>query len=78
MSYIVTCTYKGKERDVVTFWYGPDHSWGTTSGSRDHAATFPHRVAAEDALRSVFGSVAAAHRRGYQARAARFFPELVR
>lgn len=65
--YIVTVTaFRPGGRDIVTYWFGPNHGWGTTSGPRDSAAVFPHRVAAEDALRSVFGSVAAARRRGYK------------
>lgn len=67
-SYIVTVTSRTERGgEIVTYWYGPRSGWGTTSGPRDSAAVFPHRVAAEDALRSVFGSVAAARRRGYKA-----------
>ena len=71
LQYVVTVTSPMPEGrpDHVSYWYGPDHGWGTTSGPRESAGVmrFPHRVAAEDALRSVFGSVAAANRRGYKA-----------
>lgn len=57
----------GEPRTLTTYWFGPDHGWGTTSGGRtDYAVvTFPSRLAAENALRKVYGSVAESKRRGY-------------
>jgi hypothetical protein len=54
--------------EMSHYWYGPDHGWGTTSGARaDYAvATFPSRLAAENALRKVYGTVAEAKRQGYK------------
>jgi hypothetical protein len=67
-TYIVTRDITLPSGRVDTgYWHGPRDLFGTTSSPhRSAAATFPHRVAAEDALRSVFGTVAAAKRRGYK------------
>lgn len=54
--------------ELVTWWYGPDHGWGTTSGSREDStvALFTSRLATENALRTVFRTMAEAKRRGYR------------
>lgn len=53
--------------ELTFYWYGPGSGWGTTSGPREHAATFTTKGLAEAALRRVFGTLAEAKRRGYRA-----------
>lgn len=44
----------------VSWWYGPDHAYGTTSGALDYSvAVFPTKRAAADAVRSTFGRLVA-------------------
>lgn len=68
--YIVVSTHEREGRpSIITYWYGPKHGWGTTSGSSidDSAvAKFTSRDHAERALRSVYGSLAEAKRHRYQ------------
>lgn len=46
------------EAPHVSWWYGPDHGWGSTFGPLDFCvAKFPTRKAAEAAWRSVYGSL---------------------
>jgi hypothetical protein len=65
--YLVQAVHRSMP-DVVSCWYGPRHGWGTTSGPLADAAVarFSSRAAAQNALRSVFGTLAAAKRRGYR------------
>lgn len=44
-------------RPITTYWYGPGHGWGTTSGGLAYPGprVWPSKAAAEAALRSVFG-----------------------
>lgn len=62
-------TRDGKE-PLVSYWYGPDQGWGTTAGPLfdpfGEIATFTSRDHAERALKKIFGTVAAAKRRGYK------------
>lgn len=53
--FVVACVSRSIP-GLTTYWYGPDHGWGTTSGGRDDyaVATFTSRNAAE------------AKRRGYK------------
>lgn len=56
----------GVAREHITYWYGPDHGFGTTSGALESSApVWPTRKAAEQALRKTFGSLTVAARRGY-------------
>lgn len=66
-TWIVThaVTPEGMAKPLIGYWYGPDHGWGTTSGSFEDAAEFPTKRAAENALRRVFGRPAVWRRRGY-------------
>jgi hypothetical protein len=69
--WLVKARYSGTRKDGTpfehfTYWYGPDHGWGTTSGPLDYsAAWFRTKADAEAALRSVYGNLGTARRRGY-------------
>lgn len=52
-------------RTITSYWYGPTHGWGTTSGLLAEAAVYPTKVEAEAALRSVFRTPAEWKRRGH-------------
>lgn len=42
----------------VSWWYGPDHGFGTTYGSLGYStAVFPTRLAAEEAYRTIYGKL---------------------
>jgi hypothetical protein len=64
--YLVQAIHRSMPH-VISHWYGPRHGWGTTSGplADSAVARFSSRAAAENALRSVFGTLAEAKRRGY-------------
>lgn len=53
-------------RTVTTYWLGPSHGWGTTSGPLDRAAEWTTKRAAEMALRKVYGRPQAWRQRGYE------------
>lgn len=57
--------------EVHSFWFGPAHGWGTTSGPIDDysVANFTSRDHAERALKKVYGSMAEAKRHGYRIKA---------
>lgn len=67
VKYIVIASHPRTDREpIVTYWYGPDHGWGTTSSSdKTHAARFLSRDQAERALKKVYGTMAEARRHGY-------------
>jgi hypothetical protein len=53
--YLVQAIHRSMPH-VISYWYGPRHGWGTTSGplADSAVARFSRRAAAENALRSVF------------------------
>jgi hypothetical protein len=53
---------------ATTYWYGPDHMWGTTSGALSEALVWPTRQAAMEALLSVYRTRAAWLSAGYRVR----------
>lgn len=70
-SYVVQTTYSPEGKPpLVSYWYGPDHGWGTTAGPLSdqygEIAAFTSRDHAERALKKVFGTLAEAKRRGYK------------
>jgi hypothetical protein len=54
--------------DVISYWYRPRHGWGTTAGAFTDAAVarFSSWAAAENALPTVFGTLAEATPHGYR------------
>lgn len=47
-------------RVITSWWYGPDHGWGTTYGGLSHSGPVVWRTKfeAEMALRSIYGTPA--------------------
>ena len=66
MTWVVENRARIGDRELVGYWYGPEWTFGTTSGGLDGAATFTTKGLAEAALRRTFGTLAYAKRRGYR------------
>lgn len=53
--WVVRIVTRFNGHQIASWWYGPAHGWGTTSGPLDYdVAVWPTRKAAEDA-RAVWG-----------------------